>query len=904
MRFYTWIFLLFLAAPVASSGQTIELSLPDTSGVVGDTLLVPVNASQAFDSLGIESIELNFSFKHTSVNIISVQTDGAALSQFGSVQNNSPSVGVLLVASAGSEPLQGDDPLLFLEVVLLRQGTFTLGFGNEKNNIFTDSGQSLDLALLSGTFSVRDLPSFSITPRSKTIVKGDSLQFSTVSSAEEPISWRVSPDSVATINEDGMLYATGYGRVKITATDNRGIEAVSGTITIRPFRLTTEDQELFQGNRFTVSVQTGTLDGLNVSSGSFNIVSQSFRDQITGITAETDGTLLEGVDIVHSIDDQTLRIAFAGSESIEGSGELIRLTFDTIASQQGARTWEFNDILFNSDLTGVGGNFIVDIKQLPNVTVSGAQNSAFAGDSIQFEASNTTGSLIWRLSKTEIGSIDENGIFKTVKGGRTRVIVTDSIGASGRTETITIYDAEIGIGDTEAAAGEQFLIPVRVTNMDRTPRSFSAAEGVIDLQGMIKEPDIDLSGTLAEGWSASTARDGNLLRFAIAGVDDVNRDGILFYISGEFAEDKPSESRDLAFDNIIVNEGSFLVRGNSGTLSEVERDFTINSRQQINATEGGTVNEPETGATAEISAGTLAYDIQIESGVYKEIPDGADVSGVLVYFGPQGTSFSDSVTITVPYDPANLPEGVTNEADLNLVRYDAASESWVELPSTVDTENSLVIGKTLHFSGFGAGKVDVESEPLSQVTLVTPENGATGIVVRPVFNWSESQNATSYQLQLSLESDFSTMVTDSSGITGTAYAAETDLESITDYYWRVRAQNNESVSDWSDVFTFRTEMTTSVEGENGIPARFFLEQNYPNPFNPSTVIEFGLPNSSAVRLEVYDLIGQRVAVLVDEQKASGTHRVEFNASSLSSGTYMYRIQTDEFTRVRKMTLIK
>ena len=65
MRFYTWIFLLFLAVPIASSGQTIELSLPDTSGIVGDILLVPVKASQAYDSLAIESIELNFSFKHT-----------------------------------------------------------------------------------------------------------------------------------------------------------------------------------------------------------------------------------------------------------------------------------------------------------------------------------------------------------------------------------------------------------------------------------------------------------------------------------------------------------------------------------------------------------------------------------------------------------------------------------------------------------------------------------------------------------------------------------------------------------------------------------------------------------------------------------------------------------------------
>ena len=190
------------------------------------------------------------------------------------------------------------------------------------------------------------------------------------------------------------------------------------------------------------------------------------------------------------------------------------------------------------------------------------------------------------------------------------------------------------------------------------------------------------------------------------------------------------------------------------------------------------------------------------------------------------------------------------------------------------------------------------------VTLVSPENSSVDVPIRPVFEWNAADNATSYHMQLSAEAGFETFIADSAGITGQTFEPVSDLAPVTDYFWRVRAENGESVSGWSDVFTFRTAMATSVDGEDGIPAQFTLEQNYPNPFNPGTVIEFGLSETSDVRLEVFDMIGQRVAVLVDEQKAAGTHQVQFDASDLSSGMYIFRIRAGNFTQTRKMTLIK
>jgi hypothetical protein len=88
------------------------------------------------------------------------------------------------------------------------------------------------------------------------------------------------------------------------------------------------------------------------------------------------------------------------------------------------------------------------------------------------------------------------------------------------------------------------------------------------------------------------------------------------------------------------------------------------------------------------------------------------------------------------------------------------------------------------------------------------------------------------------------------------------------------------------------------------PDQFVLAQNYPNPFNPTTTIEFALPKETHVSLEVYNVIGQRVATLVDEARPTGIYVVPFNASALASGTYFYRLTTKEVTFIKRMMILK
>lgn len=91
---------------------------------------------------------------------------------------------------------------------------------------------------------------------------------------------------------------------------------------------------------------------------------------------------------------------------------------------------------------------------------------------------------------------------------------------------------------------------------------------------------------------------------------------------------------------------------------------------------------------------------------------------------------------------------------------------------------------------------------------------------------------------------------------------------------------------------------------NTIPDKYLLSQNYPNPFNPATNINFSLPAAGNVKLVVFDMTGREVAVLVNGQYSAGNYKVDYDASELASGVYFYRLETDGFTDVKKMMLIK
>lgn len=122
-------------------------------------------------------------------------------------------------------------------------------------------------------------------------------------------------------------------------------------------------------------------------------------------------------------------------------------------------------------------------------------------------------------------------------------------------------------------------------------------------------------------------------------------------------------------------------------------------------------------------------------------------------------------------------------------------------------------------------------------------------------------------------------------------------------------------SGMTDIYTNLTHNSfiTAVEGqgiigineEGGVvPNKFVLGQNYPNPFNPATKISFSLPQAGNVKMSVYDVLGNEIAVLVNEVKPAGNYSVTFEGTGLSSGIYFYKIESGDFSQTKKMLLVK
>ncbi len=181
------------------------------------------------------------------------------------------------------------------------------------------------------------------------------------------------------------------------------------------------------------------------------------------------------------------------------------------------------------------------------------------------------------------------------------------------------------------------------------------------------------------------------------------------------------------------------------------------------------------------------------------------------------------------------------------------------------------------------------------------------------FMWEKTLYTDYYRLQVAKDAQFDSLSVDTLTATDTTILSVHLPLPLKPFYWKVRAENACRVGPWST--PVYVDWITSVKESAPIPKKYFLAQNYPNPFgdasqsvNSVTTIKFGIPALSKgerfVTLKVYDILGRKVATLVNAVKSPGFYSVNFNASELSSGIYFYRLQSGNFVITKKMILMK
>jgi hypothetical protein len=213
------------------------------------------------------------------------------------------------------------------------------------------------------------------------------------------------------------------------------------------------------------------------------------------------------------------------------------------------------------------------------------------------------------------------------------------------------------------------------------------------------------------------------------------------------------------------------------------------------------------------------------------------------------------------------------------------------------------LGGTLIFNGTRCGLLLAPS-------LILPANNS--FVTQPItFRWSSVSGAIRYNIQISTDSLFNTIVLNDTTLTDTTRVV-TGLTGNIWHFWRVRARNATGWGYWSIMWRFNPYAVGMLSSTGEIPKEFRLYGNYPNPFNPLTTLKFDIPKLSYVKITVYDILGREISGLVNQSLEAGRYMLNFDASGLSSGTYFYRIEAGDpsggsgqlFVNVKKMVVIK
>ena len=189
--------------------------------------------------------------------------------------------------------------------------------------------------------------------------------------------------------------------------------------------------------------------------------------------------------------------------------------------------------------------------------------------------------------------------------------------------------------------------------------------------------------------------------------------------------------------------------------------------------------------------------------------------------------------------------------------------------------------------------------------LVYPSNNSQHILTNPVFEWDSNGAISTYRIQISTDSNFSAIVFDSNEIVNHYFQMPNNvLQLSTLYYWQVNGSNILGTGPWSLIWNFRVRDTGLEKISSEIPGGFRLHNNYPNPFNPETHIKFELPENGLVTLTIYDILGNKITTLINQNLSAGVYKVDWNGSNLASGIYFFRIETKDFTDAKRMLLIK
>ena len=442
------------------------------------------------------------------------------------------------------------------------------------------------------------------------------------------------------------------------------------------------------------------------------------------------------------------------------------------------------------------------------------------------------------------------------------VKIQDAINSSVDGDTILVapgtYYENINFRGKNVLLSSHYLFDedarfVNTTIIDgSTPQSVDSASVVLFLSG--EENTTILQGFTITGGKGTVKFDTRGGFFARIG------GGIIIYNSS------PTIRHNIIAYNESINTAGVSHNGGGGIAANTSNAIISNNIIFKNNAHdgGGVVLGPNPGLI--FRNNIIAYNTTIPTGIG---------GGGLFIFGPQGRFINN----TIAFNHSNRGGGI--EIEDNATVY---IENGIIYGNRTGSSNTQIAGSgtfnitNTNIEGGWAGSGNIDELPLfmENTPLILQEGSPCvdkGDTSAANYDWEDPDNP-----GFALSPALGTLRNDMGAYGGNQYKS---MPFITSF-----------------------EITVIKDENETIPDKLILRQNYPNPFNPTTTISYSISEPATISLKVFDILGREVITLLNEYRTAGSYKLEFDASSLSSGVYFYRIKAGEFSDIKKLTIIK
>ncbi len=576
----------------------------------------------------------------------------------------------------------------------------------------------------------------------------------------------------------------------------------------------------------------------------------------------------------------------------------------------------------NNSVGGLGGAIFVDNGSVSISSSTFTANSASEGGAISNAGSATytidNSTVAGNSASTRGGGLFQNGgsftLNNTIVAGNTAPSGPDVFGAietdSGPGSPGTRSRDDMGLLGRRVQAKPLFAKqPARLFDAKAGGASrYNLIGNGTDMTGLVNaDADSNLVGTASSPINAQLAAlanngGGTRTMLLTAGSPAINKANP-FPTENSRATDQRGGTF-VRISNSRMDIGAVEVQATSGTIV---RDAVTSST---------TLPESGTGITIDVSGaeGTGFIErIRLNAAApnLNSIGSGSATPQTGSAFTPNTVSPERYWTISnsaVFFNDATLNinlagiGGITNPNRLLIVRRASLFDPWRPFNTThASGVLSATFSSSEFYGDFAIASLAAENPLPVELASFSAQRVERGVELR----WTTASEKNNAGFEVQTRSDKGQVSRETEWralgfVKGNGTTSDAKSYSFVDRTATGKAQYRLKQIDFDGQF----EILPTVEVDAGLPRTFELGQNYPNPFNPTTAISYQLPVASEVSLKVYDLLGREVATLVNQRQEAGRYQALFNAASLSSGVYFYRLQAGAFLETKKMMLVK